>query len=224
MGLDMYLKRAPRFEDITAKGIEAIEGYFSWKEAKAQGDDYAKCTLKKWCGVDYKDVPKRAIKFYAPYHTTKYSAWDTEHKYGHTALWEGVGYWRKANAIHRWFVDNVQGGEDDCDIYEVSKEQIEELLDICERIKSETILEKGWVKNGETFANGMWCPNYEEGETIVNPEVAEELLPTQGGFFFGSIEYDQYYMDDINETIDILTKVLETTDFDTQMIAYCASW
>jgi hypothetical protein len=25
-----------------------------------------------------------------------------------------AGYWRKANAIHRWFVDNVQDGNDDC--------------------------------------------------------------------------------------------------------------
>ena len=27
---------------------------------------------------------------------------------------EEVGYWRKANAIHKWFVDNVQDGNDDC--------------------------------------------------------------------------------------------------------------
>ena len=25
---------------------------------------------------------------------------------------EEVGYWRKANQIHRWFVENVQKGED----------------------------------------------------------------------------------------------------------------
>ena len=25
-----------------------------------------------------------------------------------------VGYWRKANAIHKWFVDHVQNGQDDC--------------------------------------------------------------------------------------------------------------
>ena len=27
---------------------------------------------------------------------------------------EEVGYWRKANAIHGWFVRNVQNGKDDC--------------------------------------------------------------------------------------------------------------
>jgi hypothetical protein len=39
-----------------------------------------------------------------------------------------VMYWRKSNAIHKWFVDNVQEGEDDCGYYEVSREQLGELL------------------------------------------------------------------------------------------------
>lgn len=41
---------------------------------------------------------------------------------------EEVAYWRKANAIHAWFVDNVQGGEDDCATYDVSADQLRELL------------------------------------------------------------------------------------------------
>ena len=36
-------------------------------------------------------------------------------------------YWRKANAIHNWFVENVQGGEDDCGTYEVSLKSIHRL-------------------------------------------------------------------------------------------------
>ena len=32
---------------------------------------------------------------------------------------ERIGYWRKANQIHNWFVENVQGGEDDCKKYYV---------------------------------------------------------------------------------------------------------
>lgn len=45
-----------------------------------------------------------------------------------------VGYWRKSNAIHKWFVDNVQEGTDDCGEYEVSYEKLEELLDIINQI------------------------------------------------------------------------------------------
>lgn len=39
-----------------------------------------------------------------------------------------LGYWRKANAIHKWFVDNVQGGEDNCGTYYVSGEKLQTLL------------------------------------------------------------------------------------------------
>jgi len=45
-----------------------------------------------------------------------------------------VGYWRKANAIHRWFVDNVQDGKDNCHSYPVSRERLQELRDTCERV------------------------------------------------------------------------------------------
>ena len=44
-----------------------------------------------------------------------------------------VAYWRKANAIHKWFVDNVQGGTDDCGDYTVSREQLQELAELCEQ-------------------------------------------------------------------------------------------
>ena len=40
-------------------------------------------------------------------------------------------YWRKANAIHKWFVDNVQDGEDECREHYVTREQLEELRDAC---------------------------------------------------------------------------------------------
>ena len=37
-------------------------------------------------------------------------------------------YWRKVNAVHKWFVDNVQNGEDDCGEYYVSHDKLKELL------------------------------------------------------------------------------------------------
>lgn len=46
----------------------------------------------------------------------------------------GVGYWRKANQIHDWFVQNVQGGEDDCKSYFVSREQLAELKELCKEV------------------------------------------------------------------------------------------
>ena len=49
-------------------------------------------------------------------------------------------YWRKANAIHKWFVDNVQKGEDDCRSYGVDVDDLENLLltiDVCLANKKE---------------------------------------------------------------------------------------
>ena len=42
-----------------------------------------------------------------------------------------AAYWRKANQIHGWFVNNVQNGEDNCGEYYVSHEKLEELLNTC---------------------------------------------------------------------------------------------
>ena len=40
-------------------------------------------------------------------------------------------YWRKANAIHRWFVENVQENEDNCQSYYVPSEKLIELREMC---------------------------------------------------------------------------------------------
>jgi hypothetical protein len=43
-------------------------------------------------------------------------------------------YWRKANAIHKWFVDYVQGGTDDCGEYSVSPQHLQLLRDTCQQV------------------------------------------------------------------------------------------
>jgi hypothetical protein len=45
-----------------------------------------------------------------------------------------VAYWRKANAIHKWFVDNVQDGRDECQNSYVEREQLEKLVTLCEEV------------------------------------------------------------------------------------------
>lgn len=42
-----------------------------------------------------------------------------------------LGYWRKANAIHNWFVENVQDEEDDCEEYLVQFSELVKLRDDC---------------------------------------------------------------------------------------------
>ena len=43
-------------------------------------------------------------------------------------------YWRKANAIHAWFVRNVQGGQDDCGNYRVDRTQLQELASLIDQV------------------------------------------------------------------------------------------
>lgn len=45
-----------------------------------------------------------------------------------------VAYWRKQNAIHKWFVDNVQNGVDECQESYVSREKLASLLELCNRV------------------------------------------------------------------------------------------
>lgn len=89
-----------------------------------------------------------------------------------------AAYWRKANAIHQWFVKNCQNNKDDCGEYGVSRDQLKELIDLCKQV-------------------------------LANRELAEKLLPSQAGFFFGSTEYDDYYLSDLQSTIDQLEPWLD---------------
>lgn len=69
-------------------------------------------------------------------------------------------YWRKANAIHNWFVENVQDGEDDCRSCSVSREQLEKLADICEQVATHKIA----PEEGLPTINGFFFGDTEYGE------------------------------------------------------------
>lgn len=114
----------------------------------------------------------------------------TDYNIGRIGLQVEVGYWRKANAIHRWFVKNIQGGVDNCATYSVSIDELKTLKSICE-------------------------------EVLNKPELADKKLPTKDGFFFGSTEYDEFYFNDIQETIDIVDKCL---NLDYDYFEYSSSW
>lgn len=45
-----------------------------------------------------------------------------------------VGYWRKANAIHEWFINHCAEGVDDCRQVYVSREDLTKLLGVCKSV------------------------------------------------------------------------------------------
>ena len=223
MGLDMYLKKAKRVKGLTGKDIHAIDDYYDYMD---RPEEYKNSTMKDWCGLteeDFKRV-KPFIPLYKDEYITRYYSWDLEHKYGRKTIIQMIGDWRKANQIHNWFVKNVQHGEDDCGAYEVTEAQLGKLLQICRTIKNNTKMVKGKVINGYTFEDGKMVPMYQDGKYMENHALAEKLLPTQDGFFFGSTEYDQWYMNDIELTIEILEKTLKDTDFEHEIVMYTSSW
>jgi len=86
-----------------------------------------------------------------------------------------IGYWRKANAIHSWFVGECQGGIDECQTVSVDRETLAKLKGLCV-------------------------------EVLANPDKAEQILAPKGGFFFGSTEINDWYMDDLKHTVEICDK------------------
>ena len=92
-----------------------------------------------------------------------------------------------------------------------------------------TIMKKAKIQNGSRYENGKWEPILEDGYIIENYEEIEELLPTQDGFFFGQTNYDQFYMQDIEHTIEILKNVIEdyekmTDEGNICYFTYSSSW
>ena len=59
---------------------------------------------------------------------------------------------------------------------------------------------------------------------IAEPELGDELLPTASGFFFGSTDYDEYYMADIKHTAERLKKILNDPALSKFDFYYQSSW
>lgn len=112
---------------------------------------------------------------------------------------EEIGYWRKANHIHNWFIQNVADGKDKCQEIWLTEENIKDLLDTCKKV-------------------------------IASPDLAEEILPTASGFFFGGTEYDEWYIQSTKDTIPILEDALNSLEISKReklhsvSIIYQASW
>ena len=222
MGLDMYVYRYPRYKHYRPEDMDAVENLIEY----VSNENAREYSLEEWCGVNSDKLPpEKDIRYLAKFVSVKYWAWDDEHQYPHRMISEQVAYWRKANAIHKWFVNHVQDGIDDCSYHrEVTEEDLKKIINICKTILDTVVLEDGKVINGYTWSNGKETPNYQDGKYIVNPKICEKLLPTESGFFFGGTEYDQWYISDIEYTYETLKKVLEETDFEKQMLFYVSSW
>lgn len=107
----------------------------------------------------------------------------------HKIAKEEVCYWCKFNALHKYINDNFNDHDNDnCVRIDLEIEDIEKILEIAKEIKKKVKL---------------------IDDEIDKPEICEKLLPTEDGFFFGSTKYDDYYMENIDKTIEQLERVIE---------------
>lgn len=107
-----------------------------------------------------------------------------------------VAYWRKANMIRQWFVDNTDYNvEDNCVYHKVTKKDLRELITTCADVLA-----------------------------IRDDSFSAAELPTASGFFFGDTEYNEYYYDDVASTIKQLVDVFQSVDFDEDDIYYYEWW
>lgn len=136
-----------------------------------------------------------------------------------------VAYWRKANQIHTWFVENVQGGEDECKPHYVSHAQLRDLRDLCAHVLGTSELSDGTVHNGTIYnaEHPQGAVQLEPGKIVADPRAAHNLLPTAEGFFFGSTDYDEWYWRDLQDTVDQLDRVLRMPEGD-WTFEYRSSW
>jgi hypothetical protein len=134
---------------------------------------------------------------------------------------EEIMYWRKANQIHGWFVTNCEEIIPDVK-YDLKKEDLGNLLETCKKVleilnqseKKTTQVVGGW-KNGENYMVDVDV--YDGTDEII------ELLPPTQWFFFGSDTIDDYYKQDITDTINFLQEELSNCEEDAEF-EYYACW
>lgn len=139
-----------------------------------------------------------------------------------TTVMAQVGYWRKANAIHGWIVNNCADGVDECQTIRISREQLEQL-----RFHCKAIMDMGEIPEPVVHTiSELTDPSFVPPEPVFMNEAqiayAEKNLPVTEGFFFGAYEYDSWYFEELRHTAKIIEKILELGS--EWSFVYEASW
>ena len=124
----------------------------------------------------------------------KYRKDDNEYNKLVWANREEVMYWRKANQIRKWIVDHTD--YDDNSNCEAFELTQENLIAL--RNDCQKVLD--------------------------NHKLANKIMPSSNGFFFGNTEYDEWYFNKLESTVEKLNEIIETTDFNTDVIEYYEWW
>jgi hypothetical protein len=95
-----------------------------------------------------------------------------------------MGYWRKANAIHGWFVRELADGVDECQSIFVPQEKLQELLDLCKQVKADHNLAPELLPHTQGFFFGSY--EYDDwyfSDIDLTIEICENALASGYGYF-----------------------------------------
>jgi hypothetical protein len=182
MGLDMYVNI--RHKDTQSK----LEAYKAW-ENKYSYEEFQRLTEEQ--KEEYRN---------------------SEPEYDEEMYGKELMYWRKANQIHNWFVQNCQNGVDDCEQYPITVADLKKLKALCEKILTMTEVKQ---ELRPTYPNGWFSEPVHVMKDVrllteEGVKFASEHLPSRSGFFFGGTEYDDDYVLDLENTIEQITDTLDT--------------
>lgn len=207
MALIMYLTKAPRYkniftdeyEDVQGKDIVLTEKYFRWGMAREEGT-YACDTFEEWCGVPESELPhKYVINYYRDHFSLHKTYSEIGGEIERHGIFEHLARIVKANQILKWFITNVMDNNLDMELHIIRKDQLEELLTVCNKVVN---------------------------ENVVNIEAAKELLPIMEdqGYFFGTDKYDEVYAEQVISMVEIIKNILTTTDFEKEAVYFNSVW
>ena len=197
MGLDIYFN-AKRKNEKLRKDYD--EEYAKYRDVQKRYNDALDKEVEKIKGTtepnqsDCSDLPKEVEDRVRAEFENE--AFELQRKVDecYDALYSDVAYFRKVNFLLPYF-----NYEENCSEIVIDKCEVEELIEDCERV--------------------LAAKDADEAESV-----ADELLPTEAGFFFGNTDYDERYFNDVREVADKFTEILDTFDFDENELVMSCWW
>ena len=178
MAFTSYFHRTLRYQNLEYKDIKIIEKHYELSNAIRENTNKGCTTLKEWCNIEEYEIPdQRAIDYYKSEYKLREKFNEIYGNYSTYSVIEEIGHVREMHFMHKWIKDNLLNSTNTkLSAIELTKENIEQLLKICEHQS----LEKQYSSKIEHI--------------------------------------------NITKTNELLKYILETTDFEKQIIFYNTLW
>lgn len=131
-----------------------------------------------------------------------------------------VGYWRKANAIHAWFVKHCQAGVDDCNSYSVSRKNLIDLKDSCTAVLADNSKANSLLPPQAGFFFGSTEVRQSCSVKVRRFRTVDDILREHRQEVCG---VNEYYLDDLKLTVKIIDRSLRER-LSNWNFSYNSSW